>query len=74
MKLSMISTKRFNKVYNNIPRDIKPSQLAAKVTYDGAFDVDFVMVLREKRSPTLLVMQEDAIEIEGNMIASGKLK
>jgi hypothetical protein len=46
----------FNKLYNNIPRDINPSQPATKVTYVGAFDVDFAMVLRERRSPTLLVM------------------
>jgi hypothetical protein len=32
------------------------------------------MVLRERRSPTLLVMQDDAIDIEGNMIALGKMK
>jgi hypothetical protein len=32
------------------------------------------MMLRERRSPTLLIMQDDAIDIEGNMIASGKIK
>jgi hypothetical protein len=66
--------RRFNKLYNKIPADIKPSQPTTKVTYVGAFDVDFSMTLRERRSPTLLVMQEDAIDIEGNMIASGKMK
>jgi hypothetical protein len=30
--------KRFNKIYNKIPVDIKPSQVAAKVTYAGAFE------------------------------------
>jgi hypothetical protein len=44
------------------------------VTYAGEFDVDFSMNLTERRSPTLLLMQEDAIYIEGNMIASGKMK
>jgi hypothetical protein len=44
------------------------------VTYIGVFDVDFSMTLRERRSLTLLVMQEDAIDIQGNMIASGKMK
>jgi hypothetical protein len=32
------------------------------------------MVLRERRSTTLLIMQDDAIDIEGNMIAFGKMK
>ena len=65
---------RFNKLYNNIPADINPSQTKTKVTYVGEFDVDFSMILGERRSSTMLVMQEDAINIEGNMIASGKVK
>jgi hypothetical protein len=66
--------RRFNKLYNNIPADIKPSQPASKVTYVGAFDVDFVMTLRERRSSTLLVMQEYEIDIEVNMMASRNMK
>jgi hypothetical protein len=66
--------RRFNKLYNNILADINPSQPTTKVTYAGAFDVDFSMTLRERRSLTLLVMQDDVIDIEGNMIASGKMK
>ena len=61
---------RFNKLYNKIPANKNTSQPTTKVTYVGAFDVDFAMTLRERRSQTLLVMQEDAIDIEGNMIAS----
>jgi hypothetical protein len=74
MSLVVDFNRIFNKFYNNIPRDINPSQPTTKVTYVGAFDVDFSMVLRERRSPTLLIMQDDAIDIEGNMIASGKMK
>jgi len=59
----------FNNLYNKISIDINPSQPTTKVTYVAAFNFDFSMVLRERRSPTLLVMQEDAIYIEGNMIA-----
>jgi hypothetical protein len=66
--------KRFNKLYNKILVDIKPSQAATKVTYVGAFEVDFSIMLRERRSPTLLIMQDDAIDIEGNMTTSGKIK
>jgi hypothetical protein len=66
--------KRFNKLYNKIPHDIKPSQVEAKVTYVGAFEVDFSMMLREIRYETLIIMQYDSIYIEGNMIVSGNLK
>jgi hypothetical protein len=33
---------RFNKLYSKIPTEVKPSQLAAKVTFAGAFDSDFI--------------------------------
>jgi hypothetical protein len=65
---------RFNKLYHKIPAEVKPSQPAAKVTFAGAFDSDFSLLLRERRSTTLSGMQDDAIEIESNMMASGKLK
>jgi hypothetical protein len=64
----------FNKLYHKIPAEVKPSQPAAKVTFAGAFDSDFTLLLRERRSTTLAGMQDDAIEIESNMMASGKLK
>jgi len=44
------------------------------VAYVGEFDAFFAMHLRERRSLTLVVMQEHAIDIEGNMIASSKMK
>jgi hypothetical protein len=67
-------TQRFNKLYNKIPAEVKPSQPSAKVTYAGAFDPDFALLLRERRSVDLPKMQDDAVEIESNMMASGKLK
>jgi hypothetical protein len=36
--------------------------------------LDFALLLRERISSTLIGMQDDAIEIESNMMASGKLK
>jgi ribonuclease HI len=65
---------RFNKLYNKIPAEVKPSQPAAKVTFVGAFEPDFTLLLRERRGATLNRMQDDAVEIESNMMASGKLK
>jgi hypothetical protein len=59
----------FNKLYNNIPVTINPSQPKTILTYARAFDVDFSMTLREIRSTTLIVMQDNAIYIEGNMIS-----
>eukprot|EP01018_Ginkgo_biloba_P034759 Gb_09446 [translate_table: standard] len=66
--------KRFNKLYNKIHIDNKPSQAAAKVTYGSAFDLDFAMILRERRPQTLYNMQDDVVDIEGNMTASRKIK
>ena len=65
---------RFNKLYNKIPIEVKPSQPAAKVTFTGSFEPDFALLLRERRRADLTQMQDDAVEIESNMMASGKLK
>jgi hypothetical protein len=40
----------------------------------AAFDPDFAFLLRERRSLDLSKMQDDAVEIESNMMALGKLK
>jgi hypothetical protein len=45
-----------------------------KVTFVGAFDPYFALLLRERRSVDITKMQDDALEIESNMMASGKMK
>jgi hypothetical protein len=67
-------TKRFNKMYGRIPDDIKPTKNSAKITYANAFDVEFSHLLRERRSITLLSMQDTTIEVESNILALDKLK
>ena len=49
-------TQRFNKLYNKIPAEVKPSQPAAKVTFDGAFDTNLSLLSRERRSVDLTKM------------------
>jgi hypothetical protein len=61
-------------LYNKILAKVKPSQPAAKVTFTRAFDLDFSLLLRERRSIDLTKMKYDALEIESNMMASGKIK
>jgi hypothetical protein len=60
---------RFNKLYNKIPAKVKPSQPVAKVTFVGAFEPDFALLLRERRGDTLNRMQDDIVEMD-----SGKLQ
>jgi hypothetical protein len=67
-------TKRFNRMYGKIPKEIKPSDASAKITYSDAFDSDFCLLLRERRSPTLSLMQDAALEVESNILASQKWK
>jgi hypothetical protein len=62
-------TKRFNKMYGRILDEIKPTEASAKITYANAFDTKFSLLLRERRSTTLLSMQEEAIEVESNILA-----
>jgi hypothetical protein len=66
--------KRFNKMFGKIPAEIKPSDASAKITFSAAFDSDFCLILRERRSTTLALMQDAALEVESNITASQKLK
>ena len=62
------------RVYNSILADIKPSDGAAKLHYAEAFDNDFALFLRERKSASLPVMFIDSLEVEANMMACGKIK
>jgi hypothetical protein len=61
-------------MYQKIPDDIRPSERLEKVTYANAFDVDFCLLLRERRSTTLDDMQDSDLEVESNIIESKQLK
>jgi uncharacterized small protein (DUF1192 family) len=67
-------SKRFNKMYNKIPAEIKPSEASAQISYASAFDLDFCLVLRERRATSLAQMQDAAIEVESNMLAADRLR
>jgi hypothetical protein len=67
-------TKRFNKMYNKIPDEIKPTEASTKITFANSFDAKLSLLLRERRSTTLFSMQEETIEVESNILASEKLK
>ena len=61
---------RFNTVYNSLPIDCKPPEAMAKLHYAEAFDDEFALFLRERRSQTLAQMMFDAVEVEINMMSS----
>jgi uncharacterized small protein (DUF1192 family) len=67
-------SKRFNKMYNKIPAEIKPSEASAQISYAGTFDPDFCLVLRERRATSLAQMQDAAIEVESNILAADRLR
>ena len=62
------------RTYNSIPVDIKPLVSATKLHYVDAFDSDFALLLRERKSTKLPVMFQDALEVEANKMESGKIK
>ena len=61
---------RFSSVYNSLPADCKPPEGMAKLHFAEAFDDEFALFLRERRSPTLARIMSDAIEVEINMMSS----
>jgi hypothetical protein len=67
-------SKRFNKMYNKIPAEIKPSEASAQISYASAFDPDFCLVLRERRATSLAQMQDATIEVESNILAADRLR
>jgi hypothetical protein len=64
----------FMKVYNSIPAEVQPPPGAAQLRYADSFDNDFTLLLRERRSTNLDAIMSNAIEVEVNMMASGKIK
>ena len=63
-------TKRFNKMFSKIPTKINPTDTSTKITYANAFDSEFCLILRERRSASLSLMQDAALEVESNIVAS----
>jgi hypothetical protein len=67
-------SKRFNKMYKKIPDEIKPTEAMEKISYASSFDSEFCLLLRERRSSSLVQMQDVSLEVESNIIASDKLR
>ena len=57
-----------------IPTEIKPTDTLARITYANAFDSDLCLLLRERRSSSLSLMQDVSLEVESNIVASQKVK
>ena len=62
------------KVYNSILADIKPLVGAANLHYAESFESDFSLLQREKKMANLTTMFKDALEVEANLMAPGKMK
>ena len=54
---------RFNTIYNSLPTDCKPPEGMAKIHFAEAFDDEFALFLRERRSPTLAQIMSNAMEV-----------
>jgi hypothetical protein len=67
-------SKRFNKMYNKIPAEIKPIETSAKITYANDFELDFCLLLRERRSTSLAHMQDAALEVESNVLVVDRIR
>ena len=61
-------------MYSKISTEIKPTDTSARITYANSFDSDFCLLLRERRSSSLSLMQDAALEVESNNLTSQKVK
>ena len=53
---------------------MKPTDTSTRITYENAFDSDFCLLLRERRSASLSLMQDATLEVDSNIFASQKVK
>ena len=61
-------------MYSKIPFEINPTDTLAMITYANAFESDFCLPIKEMRSTSLSLMQDAALEVESNIMASQKVK
>ena len=61
-------------MYSKIPTEIKPTDTSTRITYANFFDSDFYLLLRERRSTSLSLMQDVSLEVESNIVASQNVK
>jgi hypothetical protein len=61
-------------MYNKIPTEIKPTETYAKITYASDFDLEFCLLLRERRATSLAHMKDATLEVESNILAVEKLR
>ena len=61
-------------MYSKIPTEIKLIDTLARITYANAFDFDFCLLLRERRSASLSLMHDTTLEVDSNILASQKVK
>jgi hypothetical protein len=64
----------FNKMYRNIPTEVKPTEKFSKITYSSYFDLDLCLLLRERRATSLAHMQDAIIEVESNIMVVDELR
>jgi hypothetical protein len=67
-------SKQFNKMYNKIPVEIKPTEASTKITYASSFDPNFCLLLIEIRTTSLAHMQDAALEVESNVLVVDRLR
>jgi hypothetical protein len=60
--------------YNLIPTEVQPPPRVVRLRYADSFDSDFALILRERKYANLDTMMNDAIKVEVNLMALGKLK
>jgi hypothetical protein len=61
-------------MYSEIPAEIKPTETSAQITYANSFDSELCLLLRERRSTSLSLMQDVVLEVESNVLDAHKLK
>ena len=59
---------RFDRIYNQIPTDFRPTTSSVRLLYVNSFAGQFRFILKDKKTTSLAEVKEFSIDIEENMI------
>ena len=68
-----IFNRRFYNTYHDMPLEIRPTETAAMIYYVMGLHSKLALLLLERKSSSLSIIFEDALEVEENICASRRI-
>ena len=69
-----VFNRRFYRVYHDMPLEVRPTETFSMIYYIIGLHSELVLLLLERKSPSLIQLFEDAREVEENIHASRRIQ